>query len=393
MALAERFAKVIESMCLGKCMHGPTVVSVTLMESFFLRIDLNPISSCMTILGRVVSPIVDVIDVDDIVQRIDVNNLLDRVDWNKVLDSVDVDRILERVDVNKLLRKVDVKELVERAEIPSIVARSTTGIFSPIIDTFRSQVVVVDQAFHYTGCSSERKVPPAPGLPFEIPPRFPKGVGNIAVAVQERYAGIASRALAFLLDQAIITILFFLVLTIVKQGAVIASLNAISVTYEARWRILIIFYTWQFIYYASALAATSKTIGKVILGLKVVNSDNGLPVSGKRAILRTLLLNASLWSVVGVFIGMFRKDRKELHDIVAGTGVVYDWDARMARYRQEKMEEYQVLITEQSMGISNSGSLYQNGDKESYRRRYPWIKASRKPRHESLRLKSEIMHL
>jgi uncharacterized RDD family membrane protein YckC len=347
----------------------------------------------MSILGRVVSPIVDVIDVDDIVQRIDVNKLLDRVDWNNVLDSIDLDRVLERVDVNELLRKVDVKELVERAEIPSIVARSTTGLFSPIIDTFRSQVVVVDLAIHYTGCRSDRKVPPAPGLPFEIPPRFPKGVINIAIAVQERYAGIVSRSMAFILDQAIITLLFFLVLTIVKQGAVIASLNVISFTYDTRWRILFIFYVWQLIYYASALVATSKTIGKVLLGLKVVNSDNGLPVSGKRAILRTVLLYASLWSIVGVLIGIFRKDRRELHDLLAGTGVVYDWDARMARYRQEKMKEYQAVITESTMESTLSGSLNQNGRKGEYRRRYPWIKVARKSSHESLRLKSQIMHL
>ena len=38
-------------------------------------------------LGRVVDPIVRVIDVDDIVHRIDVNDLVERIDWNQLLGT------------------------------------------------------------------------------------------------------------------------------------------------------------------------------------------------------------------------------------------------------------------------------------------------------------------
>jgi hypothetical protein len=38
-------------------------------------------------LGRVVDPIIRVIDVDDIVHRIDVNDLVGRIDWNQLLGT------------------------------------------------------------------------------------------------------------------------------------------------------------------------------------------------------------------------------------------------------------------------------------------------------------------
>jgi hypothetical protein len=38
-------------------------------------------------LGRVVTPIVDIIDIDGIVQRIDVNELVERIDWDRFLGT------------------------------------------------------------------------------------------------------------------------------------------------------------------------------------------------------------------------------------------------------------------------------------------------------------------
>lgn len=294
-------------------------------------------------LGRVVSPLVDVIDVDGIVQRINVNDLVERIDFNKLLDSIDLDRALDRVDINKILQRVDVKDLVDRAEIPAIVARSTSGLFSPIVDAYRSQLVVVDQALQGTGCQRKNRVPPAPGRPLDETFKFPKGGGNIAIAVQERYAGTVSRALAFLLDQSIISALFYFVVMIIEFAVEIISHQPANYIHESSWGILIIFFMWQFLYFASALAATSKTPGKVLLGLKVVNNADGTPVTATRAMVRTLFLHLSIWSIVGVLCGVMRKDRRELHDIIAGTGVVYSWDAGMARYRQKVTDESQLV--------------------------------------------------
>jgi uncharacterized RDD family membrane protein YckC len=39
---------------------------------------------------------------------------------------------------------------------------------------------------------------------------------------------------------------------------------------------------------------------------------------------------ASRTAVAGILLG---RDRRALHDVIAGTTVVYDWDAREARIR------------------------------------------------------------
>jgi uncharacterized RDD family membrane protein YckC len=345
-------------------------------------------------LGRVVTPIVNVIDVDGIVQRIDVNDLVNRIDWNEVLDTVDFDRVFEKVDVNKILQRVDLKDVMERAEIPAIVARSTSGIFAPLVDAFRSQVVMVDQAVQCSGCVRRHRVPPAPGRPAETTPRFPKGGGNIAVAVQERYAGTFSRGLSYLMDQSILTSLFFLVIVIVESAIQIVTHEAVRINDESSWGVLLLFLTWQFVYYSSALAATSKTPGKAVMGLKVVNYEDGKHVTTRRAIVRTILLPTSVWSVVGVLFGVVRKDRRELHDLIAGTGVVYSWDATLARYRQEKVEESQTLFTTSVVeGPDETDRESEEGNTTTvYRRHFAWAMGRNSPRSTSRR-PSQVMHL
>ena len=35
----------------------------------------------------------------------------------------------------------------------------------------------------------------------------------------------------------------------------------------------------------------------------------------------------------GIWLILFRRDRRALHDVIAGTAVVYGWDACSARFR------------------------------------------------------------
>jgi uncharacterized RDD family membrane protein YckC len=264
-----------------------------------------------------------------------------------------LDRALERVDLNKQLERLDVHELIERAELGAIVARSTAGALEPIIDGNRAQLVIVDQFVQGVGWIRKRAIPHSPRIGMQENPRppLPAGVRNIAVAVQGRYAGTASRVIAFLLDQFIIETGFLIVVRITQRAfEIIARKDKgdIDLADERfHWSILPLFALWQFVYYVSALVAAGRTVGKVFIGLKVVNNCDGISVSPGRAALRTLLLPLSIFSVVGVVCGLVRSDRREFHDLVAVTGVVYNWDARMARYREEKMEdvEHEQLYT------------------------------------------------
>ena len=93
------------------------------------------------------------------------------------------------------------------------------------------------------------------------------------------------------------------------------------------------FIVWAFLYFAVPLAVLGRTPGKGLLGLKV-QMVSGAPLSGRRAAARTLALPLSfVLFCFGLFLGLFRKDRRTLHDLIAGTDEVYAWDARGAHLR------------------------------------------------------------
>lgn len=90
---------------------------------------------------------------------------------------------------------------------------------------------------------------------------------------------------------------------------------------------------WEFVYFAYQWSSAGKTIGMALLGIRVVRAD-GTPVRPRQAILRTLTLLLSFLFLGLGFVGIFtNRDRRALHDRLAGTAVVYSWDARAARLR------------------------------------------------------------
>ena len=100
------------------------------------------------ILERVdVDALVKRVDVDGVVSRVDVDGLIDRVDVEKIIDRVDVQKIIERVDVKDVVDRVDIDALLEQTEMGSIIARSTTGVASEVLDVIRAQGVGLDDFF------------------------------------------------------------------------------------------------------------------------------------------------------------------------------------------------------------------------------------------------------
>jgi uncharacterized RDD family membrane protein YckC len=96
---------------------------------------------------------------------------------------------------------------------------------------------------------------------------------------------------------------------------------------------------WEFIYFAYQWAVSGKTLGMALFGLQVVTSEGG-PISGRQAVLRTIGLGLTLLTLGIGFLGVvFQRERRALNDFIAGTAVVYDWDARAARLRWMAREE------------------------------------------------------
>ena len=90
---------------------------------------------------------------------------------------------------------------------------------------------------------------------------------------------------------------------------------------------------WLLLYFAYPIAVGGSTLGMAIVGLEVVTKD-GSGVGAGRAVLRTLCLPLSvIFLGIGILMILVNRQRRALHDLIAGTAVVYSWNARAARLR------------------------------------------------------------
>jgi uncharacterized RDD family membrane protein YckC len=97
--------------------------------------------------------------------------------------------------------------------------------------------------------------------------------------------------------------------------------------------VIIAYAVWAFVYFAYSWAASGRTAGMALFGVRVVR-DDGTEVSGRQAGVRTLALPLSFLFLGLGFTGILLGDRRRaLHDVIAGTAVVYSWDARAERLR------------------------------------------------------------
>ncbi len=280
--------------------------------------------------------LLDRVDPDRLLDRVDPDALLDRVDPNRLLDRVDADRLLDRVDANRLLDRVDVNQLVARTELGEIIARSTTGVFTQLLDVARTQIIITDQVAQAVAArvlrGARRELPPMPGGVGAEPGSGRLSPSERAVKVQGRFAGSISRFLAFLIDQFAIGVIFGVGALLVQSAVRVVFRSSFEID-EAGVAVVAAYALWWFLYTAGSLAATGRTIGKAILGVMVVRAG-GARLDGRHAALRTLVFPLSFLLLgIGFLIGLVRRDRRELHDLIADTGVVYAWDADTAQLR------------------------------------------------------------
>ena len=154
----------------------------------------------------------------------------------------------------------------------------------------------------------------------------------IRESLQGRYAGFASRFTAFAVDVAVSVGVFMLALAAISFAATVLTGTDIAWNRGDIW-VIIAYAVWAFIYFAHSWAASGRTVGMALFGVRVVRGD-GTDVSGRRAIVRTLTLPLSFLFLGLGFAGILLGDRRRaLHDVIAGTAVIYSWDARAARLR------------------------------------------------------------
>ena len=153
-----------------------------------------------------------------------------------------------------------------------------------------------------------------------------------AVTAQGHYAGSVSRFLAYAIDLTVSSGLFSLALAAISYVAKIVSGRQVS------WNrdniiVAIMYVAWEFFYFGYSWAANGKTFGMAVLGIRVVRAD-GVAAEPRRGVVRALVFPLSFLLLGLGFLGILvQRERRALHDLIAGTAVVYAWDARAARLR------------------------------------------------------------
>jgi uncharacterized RDD family membrane protein YckC len=147
------------------------------------------------------------------------------------------------------------------------------------------------------------------------------------------YAGPVTRAAAYFVDMAISLGVFALVIGVALFLLNLTLQTDLSQKSGPAWLWTTLLLLWEWLYFGGSWAASGKTAGMALLGIRVVARD-GAPLDPWRGILRAPYLLASFFTFglgfVGIVIG---REHRALQDVLAGSVVVYDWDARTARLR------------------------------------------------------------
>ncbi len=155
---------------------------------------------------------------------------------------------------------------------------------------------------------------------------------ELTVGRQGHYAGAVSRLAAFAADVGASWGLWTLGVALLDAAVKLVTGHSYNLT-NHQILALVSFFVWEFLYFAYQWAVSGKTLGMAILGLQVVTKA-GAPIGGRQALIRTVSLGLSLLTLGIAFLGIvFQRERRALDDFLAGTAVVYDWDARAARLR------------------------------------------------------------
>ena len=152
------------------------------------------------------------------------------------------------------------------------------------------------------------------------------------VTSQGHYAGSVSRLLAFIIDAAVSAGLFSLGLAAANLVWEVVTGHSVHWT-RANIVVAIIFVLWEFFYFGYSWAASGRTFGMAVLGIRVVGVD-GAALDPWRGVVRALVFPLSFLFLGLGFLGILvQHEHRALHDLIAGSCVTYAWDARAARLR------------------------------------------------------------
>jgi uncharacterized RDD family membrane protein YckC len=153
-----------------------------------------------------------------------------------------------------------------------------------------------------------------------------------SVTAQGNYAGSVSRFLAYAIDLIVSSAVFTLALAAISY--VVQIVTGKQVSWNRQDIVVVVVYVlWEFFYFGYSWAVSGRTFGMAVLGVRVVRAD-GAVAEPRRGVVRALVFPLSFLLFGLGFLGILvQRERRALHDLIAGTAVIYAWDARAARLR------------------------------------------------------------
>jgi len=152
------------------------------------------------------------------------------------------------------------------------------------------------------------------------------------VRAQGQYAGSVSRFAAYLIDLLTSSVAFSLALTLISFVVEIVTGKPVA-WHRDNIVVVIIYVAWQFVYFGFQWAANGRTLGMAVLGVQVVRAD-GTRLESWRGWVRSLTFPLGFLTLGLGFLGILvQREHRAVYDLIAGTAVVYAWDARAARLR------------------------------------------------------------
>jgi uncharacterized RDD family membrane protein YckC len=167
-------------------------------------------------------------------------------------------------------------------------------------------------------------------------------VDTAPASLQGHYAGFASRAVAWLVDQSIALTIPIVIISIshyfLSRGAIVSFIsllesllpvtNAIFNWFLGPQFALVVTLLFFYSYFVLFLSTTGQTVGMALMGLRVV-TISGQRLSPLRALLRTLCHVLSLAPFGLGYLWVLGQDQRQAwHDRIARTYVLYAWEAR-----------------------------------------------------------------
>ena len=152
------------------------------------------------------------------------------------------------------------------------------------------------------------------------------------VSYQGNYAGSVSRFAAYAIDLTVSSAVFALALAAISYGVHVVTGNNVNWN-RSNIVVAVIFVLWEFVYFGYSWAVSGRTFGMATLGIRVVGAD-GSVVEPRQGIIRALAFPLSFLLFGLGFLGILvQRAHRALHDLIAGTAVIYSWDARAAHLR------------------------------------------------------------